>query len=161
RLPEGGRDPVRIVLDSTARIPVTARVLSAESPAATVVAVTYRAPASRVAELEERGVTVIRCGDGPTVDLQSLVLQLGAREIASVLVEGGAAVHASFLESGLVDKLHWFVAPKIIGGVDAPGAVAGRGIGRMSEALCLRRVRWLELGEDLCIEGYPAWEGMG
>jgi len=155
RLIDGGRDPVRIVLDSMARLPVTARVLSGESPAPIVVATTDRASDARVAELERRGGWVIRCGGGPFVDLEVLLRELAAREITSVLVEGGATVHASFLEAGLVDKLHWFVAPKIIGGVDAPGAVGGRGIDRVSEALCLERVRWLDLGHDVCIEGYP------
>lgn len=159
RLPEGGRDPVRIVLDSTARLPVTARVVTVDSTAPVVVATTERAPEARLTELKRQGAEVIRCGAGPRVDLGVLLRELAAREICSVLVEGGAAVHASFVEAGLVDKIHWFVAPKIIGGVDAPGAVAGRGIAQMSEALCLERVRRLHLGDDVCIEGYPAKEG--
>jgi diaminohydroxyphosphoribosylaminopyrimidine deaminase/5-amino-6-(5-phosphoribosylamino)uracil reductase len=161
RLPDGGRDPVRIVLDSMARIPVAARVLSVELPATVIVAATSRAPETRVAELESRGAKVIRCGGGSAVDLGVLLRELAAGRISSVLVEGGATVHASFLETGLVDKLHWFVAPKIIGGAEAPGAVAGRGIERISEAIRLERVRRLEFGEDLCIEGYPASGGSG
>jgi diaminohydroxyphosphoribosylaminopyrimidine deaminase/5-amino-6-(5-phosphoribosylamino)uracil reductase len=161
RLPEGGRDPARVVLDSLARIPESSRMLSGESAAPVIVAVTGQAPRTRVTALESRGVQVVRCGPGPAVDLETLLRELAAREITSVLVEGGGAVHASFLEARFVDKLHWFVAPKIVGGVEAPGAVAGQGVGRMSEAVGLERVRRLELGDDFCIEGYPVWGRAG
>ncbi len=157
RLPGGGRDPARVVLDSLARIPESSRVLSVESAVPVIVAITERAPQTRVADLERRGVQVVRCGSGAVVNLETLLRELAAREITSIMVEGGATVHASFLDARFVDKLHWFVAPKIVGGVEAPGAVAGRGVGRMSEAVCLERMRRLELGDDLCIEGYPVW----
>jgi diaminohydroxyphosphoribosylaminopyrimidine deaminase/5-amino-6-(5-phosphoribosylamino)uracil reductase len=86
-----------------------------------------------------------------------LVLEeLGRRSIQSVLVEGGASVAGAFIDAGLVNKVSAFVAPKIIGGADAPGALAGKGIERMAEALELERVEVIERGRDIEVTGYPA-----
>ncbi|MDI6709163.1 MAG: bifunctional diaminohydroxyphosphoribosylaminopyrimidine deaminase/5-amino-6-(5-phosphoribosylamino)uracil reductase RibD [Thermoanaerobacterales bacterium] len=162
RLPEGGgRDPVRVILDSRARTPVAARVLRQESAAPTVIAVTELSPPERRKALEAAGAEVWICGSDPQVDLDLLLARLAEREITSVLVEGGSSVNASFLEAGLVDKVVWFIAPKIIGGREAPGAVGGRGPARMAEAVELERVQWRPVGEDLCCEGYLKKKGSG
>ena len=87
----------------------------------------------------------------------SLVLDaLGRREIQSVLVEGGASVAGSFIDAKLVNKVTFFIAPKLVGGSDAPSAIAGLGIERMTEALELERVEIIPRGRDLEITGYPA-----
>ncbi|MEW6448045.1 MAG: bifunctional diaminohydroxyphosphoribosylaminopyrimidine deaminase/5-amino-6-(5-phosphoribosylamino)uracil reductase RibD [Bacillota bacterium] len=160
RLPEGGRDPVRVILDSRARTPLDARVIVQGSDAATIVAVTGMAPPERIAALRQAGAEVLVCGPGPAVDLEFLLTALAEREIASILVEGGSAVNASFLLQGLVDKLVWFIAPLIIGGREAIGPVGGTGVRSLSKAIRLKEVNVKELGSDLCIEGYPAREGV-
>jgi diaminohydroxyphosphoribosylaminopyrimidine deaminase/5-amino-6-(5-phosphoribosylamino)uracil reductase len=155
RLPQGGRDPVRVVLDSRARLPETARVLQTGSPAPTIVAVTGDAPAERIGRLEEAGARVmVLPGEGGRVSLPALLEELGRREITSVLVEGGATVHAAALAAGVVDKVVWFVAPKIFGGREAPGPVGGPGVADPAAALALEDVEVTRYGPDICIEGY-------
>ncbi|WP_342669543.1 bifunctional diaminohydroxyphosphoribosylaminopyrimidine deaminase/5-amino-6-(5-phosphoribosylamino)uracil reductase RibD [Desulfovirgula thermocuniculi] len=162
RLPGGeGRDPVRVVVDSLARIPLHARLLTQKSPAPTIVAVTERAPAEKLRRLEEAGAQVLVIPGGPRVDLAALMEELGRREITSVLVEGGGEVHASFLEGRLADKVVWFIAPLIIGGRKAPGPVGGEGFAWLGEAVRLRDVSLARCGEDLCLEGYIRYGGEG
>lgn len=161
RLPGGGRDPVRVIVDSRARTPLKARVLNQQSEAAAFIAVTEMAPPERMAALRQAGAQVLVCGPGPTVDLEFLLTALAEREIASVLVEGGSAVNASFLLQGLVDKLVWFIAPLIIGGREAIGPVGGSGVRSLAKAIRLSELNVRQLGSDLCIEGYPEREGVG
>lgn len=155
RLPGGrGRDPVRIILDSRASIPPNARVLTQQSEASTVIAATSGAPPEKVEALRRAGADVIFVNDGPKVDLDELMSILGGRGITSVLIEGGARVHGSAFTAQIVDKVAWFIAPKIIGGQDAPGPVGGLGVEDLSEAAELERVKVNRLGPDLLVEGY-------
>ncbi|MDD4239167.1 MAG: bifunctional diaminohydroxyphosphoribosylaminopyrimidine deaminase/5-amino-6-(5-phosphoribosylamino)uracil reductase RibD [Desulfotomaculaceae bacterium] len=155
RLPgQRSRDPVRVVLDSRGRTPPKARVLDQQSEAPTIIAVTSDAPAERLAALRGEGAEVVVVNAGPRVDLLELMKLLGAREITSVLIEGGAAVHGSALEAGIVDKAAWFIAPKIIGGSEAPGPVGGFGVDDPAEAAELERLKVRRLGKDFCLEGY-------
>lgn len=157
RLPEGGgRDPVRVVLDSSARTPPGAKIINQASAAPTLIAVTPKAPAERVAALKEAGaeVLVLPPDEKGRVNLPLLIKELGSREITSVLVEGGAEVHASALNAGIVDKVAWFIAPRIIGGKEAPGPVGGQGAGRPDEAIPLQNVSVQRIGEDIYVEGY-------
>lgn len=156
RLPGGGRDPVRLILDSRARTPPESRVINRSSPAPTIIVTAGRAPRERVRLLEEAGAEVIAAPDrdGERVDIQALMRILAGREITSVLIEGGGRVHASALECGAVDKVAWFIAPMLIGGSEAPGPLAGRGAGRLSEAVRLDRVGVSRMGNDIIIEGY-------
>ncbi|MGO0121755.1 bifunctional diaminohydroxyphosphoribosylaminopyrimidine deaminase/5-amino-6-(5-phosphoribosylamino)uracil reductase RibD [Desulfothermobacter acidiphilus] len=153
RLP-GGRDPVRIALDSRAELSLTHRLFRLDSPAPTWVAVTERASSERLKMLRDQGVEVLVCGPGPRVDLRLLLQELGKREITSLLVEGGATVNASFLDGRLVDKVVWLVAPKIFGGLSAPSPVAGEGVPAPEAAWRLRELTVRRLGEDFCFEGY-------
>lgn len=155
RLPGGGgRDPVRIILDSRARIPLNARVLTQQSEAPTIIAVTSGAPPERVKALRGNGAEVLVVNDGPQVNLGELMRLLGDRGIASVLIEGGASVHGAAFAAQIVDKAAWFIAPKIIGGRDAPGPVGGPGADSPSEAAGLERVKVSRIGPDLLVEGY-------
>ena len=84
------------------------------------------------------------------------VLQaLASRSLQSVLVEGGGRIAGSFLDAGLVNKVTFFVAPKIIGGADAPTAIAGHGVDRMAEAFVLHNIEQIQHGVDIEITGYP------
>ncbi|MDA8097860.1 MAG: bifunctional diaminohydroxyphosphoribosylaminopyrimidine deaminase/5-amino-6-(5-phosphoribosylamino)uracil reductase RibD [Desulforudis sp.] len=161
RLP-GARDPVRIVLDSRGTIPPTARVITQTSDAPTLVAVTAGAPEASLKALESTGAGIVVAGEGSRVDLPLLMRELAARQITSVLVEGGGQVHASFIAARLPDKVVWFIAPKIIGGIRAPGAVSGLGAERMADVPVLDQVTVKRLGQDICIEGYfPRTQGAG
>jgi diaminohydroxyphosphoribosylaminopyrimidine deaminase / 5-amino-6-(5-phosphoribosylamino)uracil reductase len=156
RLPLGqGKDPIRIVLDSRLRLPLSAQVLTRKSAAATWIACTDAAPPEKVAALQALGAEIILA---PTrdhrVDLAALLPLLSERRIQSLLVEGGAEVHGSFFEAGLVDKFHLFLAPKFIGGRQAPGILGGQGIDRLAEAPQARDLSIHHLGPDLLITGY-------
>ncbi len=148
------RQPRRIVLDSTLRIPPDARVLSQDGTPV-IIATTERASPAVRTVLEARGVEVLVAG-GPDgrVDLTALLRDLGRRGILSLLVEGGGMVHGAFFDAGLVDKVMVFLAPKIFGG-PAPGPVGGTGVAQLAQAWRLARAEVHRLGEDLMIEGYP------
>lgn len=154
RLPDRqGKHPLRIVLDSMARTPRAAKLLT-DGAAPTLIAVTARAPQERVAALRQAGAEVLVCGEGPRVDAQALLKALGEREISSVFVEGGGRVNASLLAAGLVDKVYAFVAPKLVGGRDALTPVEGTGAERLSDAVTLTGLAAETVGEDVLLTGY-------
>ncbi len=156
RLPhKQGKDPTRVVLDSYGRTPTSAKVFNSESEAGVIIAVTPQAPAKNIAILEKAGAEVIvtPAKEGQ-VCFKTLMETLGAQGITSVLVEGGGKVNTSALASGVVDKAMCFVAPKFIGGNQAPGVLDGEGIARLADAQQLERLTITELGCDILIEGY-------
>jgi diaminohydroxyphosphoribosylaminopyrimidine deaminase/5-amino-6-(5-phosphoribosylamino)uracil reductase len=150
-----GKDPQRVIVDSRARLPLTARVLHpVESSASTWVATTERAPQSRIRKLEQAGAKILQTeSTNGRVNLAQLMKMLAAQNMMSVLIEGGGSVAWSALEAGIVDKIIFFIAPKIIGGKDAITAVEGAGR-RLSEAWQLRDVTVRKVGEDEMVEGY-------
>ncbi|MCI0372524.1 MAG: bifunctional diaminohydroxyphosphoribosylaminopyrimidine deaminase/5-amino-6-(5-phosphoribosylamino)uracil reductase RibD [candidate division NC10 bacterium] len=151
----GQRDPVRVIVDNLARLPAKARVINSASAAPTLVAVGPKAPAYKVERLREAGATVLVLEQSARrISLAALMQALVAREITSVLIEGGAEIHASALSEGIVDKVAFFLAPLLIGGKTAPSALGGPGIEKLADAVRLRDVRFAPLGEDLLVEGY-------
>lgn len=167
RLPRGqGQDPIRIILDSRLRLPLTAQVLSLASPAPTWIACTEAASPSKRQALEELGVEclVLPSREG-RVHLEALLTLLGRRRLQSLLVEGGAEVHGAFFDADLIDKFHLFLAPKFIGGRRAPGIFGGQGIARLTAAPQVRDLTIQRLGPDILISGYlkkvgaNAWQG--
>ena len=140
------RQPLRVVVDSTARTPTGARMLIQPGPV--LVASSDGGPVG-AAE------TVALPSLNGKVDLGQLLEHLGAeRDVTSVLVEGGATLMGSLFDLGLVDKVVAFVAPTIVGGGKAPSAVGGRGAGTMSDALKLERTKVRRFGRDTAIIGY-------
>jgi len=154
RLPEGGRDAARIVVDSRLRIPETAAILDVESPAPTIIATTAAAPADKIARLEARGAQVlVTAASAEGVDLRDLLRRLGDSGIQSILLEGGNILNASSLQAGLIDRAMIFIAPLLLGSGEAPGIFAGRGPERLVEALRLTDVQVRRFGDDTLIEG--------
>ncbi len=151
----GGRDPVRIIVDSNLRFPQNARALMQRSSAGTIIATTENAPKVKIRQLESAGaeVLVVRSDKG-RVDLRELMRMLGKRGIMSVLIEGGAEVHASALKAGIVDKVILFVAPLLMTGRDSLCSIGGISPERLSHALRLQDVTARFVGQDLMIEGY-------
>lgn len=148
----------RIILDSRARTPLNARVVSDADAHLTTIVVTSAAAKKRVAALA-RHVDVITAPtrDGRP-DLRWLMRRLGKQEVASLLVEGGGEVNASFLESGLTHRVAFFYAPKILGGRDSRKAVAGKGATRLADLIRLEDIHWRKLGCDLLLTGRVANE---
>jgi diaminohydroxyphosphoribosylaminopyrimidine deaminase/5-amino-6-(5-phosphoribosylamino)uracil reductase len=157
RLDVPALQPIRLIVDSTLRLPLDAKVVSDRS-AETIVLTTDRATETKRHELVSAGVTVLACGSGEKVSLRTAMDLLGGRDIASILLEGGGRLNGAMLEHQLVDKMLLFYAPKIIGGgAQAPGAMQFAGFERMEDAIRLERVAVQQFGEDICISGYPRY----
>jgi len=154
RIP-GGRDPIRVIVDSKLRIPLNAKVLGQKSPAKTMVATLSDVPENKIRRLKDVGaeVLMIKSAHG-RVDFRDLVKKLGMSGIMSVLIEGGAEVNASALKSGIVDKVVMFIAPTIMTGKDSLCSIGGISPKRLSNAIRLRSVTSRFVGQDLMIEGY-------
>ena len=156
RLADGtGKNPLRVIIDSRARTPLGAKV-ARDGVAKTLVAVTCDAPEERCAALQAAGVEVVCAGAGERVDLLSLMRLLAARDITSVFVEGGGTLNFSLFAAGLVDKVHAFIAPKIVGGADALTSVEGAGFAELADAVELKNLTMERLGDDLLLTGYAA-----
>ncbi len=151
-----GRDACRIVLDSQGRTSPTARIFNPESGAGVIIAVTSAAPARNIAALRAAGAAVLRVSaEENRVCFKHLMALLGEREITSILIEGGGEINGAALAAGVVDKVMCFIAPKLIGGAHAPGAIGGAGITHLRDAAALRDLRVTEIATgDLLIEGY-------
>lgn len=153
------KDPLRVVLDTMARTDLGARLfhpdlLERPNPARTLVATTKLSSPIKLAAMRERGAETLELPEkGEVVALEPLLDELGRRGIASLLVEGGGRVHWSFLSRGLADYLMVYLAPKAVGGLAAPGPVAGAGLARMAEAWRAGPLRTTTLGEDILLEG--------
>ncbi len=154
--PGGGRgqDPLRVVLDSTLRLPVTARLLSQESEAQTWVFCSKKADADRRRTLIEAGAVVVEVKDDPRggLDLAAVLDLLGQREINSLLVEGGGRIHAAFLNGDLYDQACIFVAPLFLGAEGLP-VVGELGLDRLEQGKRFTVERVRRLGPDVMIEG--------
>lgn len=147
-----GRQPLRIILDGKGRIPVTARVF-AEPGRTIVVTATMAHETAQI--IEARGGEVWRIMQHEDkVDLRQLLHRLGREGIDGLLIEGGGATAASFLEAGLIDKVSFFFAPLIIGGATAVPAVGGKGTAEITRAIRLSDIRTKRLGDDLVYTGY-------
>lgn len=149
-----GRNPLRIVVDSKARIPLDARVLNTANEASTLLAVTREAPVSKLEQIRSMGneVVVVSSRNG-RVDLQELMRFVGEKEIDGVLLEGGGTLNFSALMEGVVDEVVSFISPKIVGGADAKTPVGGHGIDRMNSAIELEDIAISNLDEDIMMVG--------
>ncbi|WP_046226725.1 bifunctional diaminohydroxyphosphoribosylaminopyrimidine deaminase/5-amino-6-(5-phosphoribosylamino)uracil reductase RibD [Paenibacillus dauci] len=145
-----GINPVRIVIDSQLRIPDQARLLNTDQ-ADTIIVTTTQADPVRISQLENRGIRILRCGEGPQVDLTLAMRMLGEQEISSILLEGGGRLNGSMLEAGLVDRVTLFFAPKLIGG--SMSTFTFDGFEKMNQAVTLEQVEVETLDDNVCISG--------
>lgn len=148
--------PVRIVVDSSLKLPLSAKVVQDRS-ARTVVLATEQADSRKRKALEDAGVEVIMCGAGAQVGLKEAMRKLGELEIGSILLEGGGVLNGAMLKEGLIDKIVLYYAAKIIGGAEAPGTFTFGGFDKMAEAIQLDRVSVEMAGDDICVTGYPVY----
>lgn len=151
---DGGKNPIRIVVDSSLKIDINANVVQDKS-AKTIVATTDKADKDKILKLQAQDVDVIVVDkdENDKVDIEKLLDILGQQNICSILVEGGATLSGSFVAKKLVDKVYFFIAPKIIGGKEAKTPVAGTGILNLQEALTLKDIQIEKLEEDILIIG--------
>jgi diaminohydroxyphosphoribosylaminopyrimidine deaminase/5-amino-6-(5-phosphoribosylamino)uracil reductase len=149
------RNPLRVIVDARAELDPGSQIVCTLREVPTLVATTSAAPGERVERLREAGAVVELLPDNNSrVDLPALMAELARLSVTSVLLEGGAELTASMLAAGLVDKAIVFIAPKLVGGRDAPGPVGGEGVARVADALPVREVTFRRFGADFALIGY-------
>jgi len=150
-----GKKLLRAVLDPRLRFPLTSRLLSTLDRGPVLVFGAADAPADKAGALRALGVEVLRPPGGARIwGLPGVLAELGRREIASLLVEGGSRVFTSFIEERLADKAVLTFAPLLVGGGGAPGLFGGDGAACLAGAIPLKRTRSFSIGDDLVVEGY-------
>ena len=145
------RPLVRVVLDDKAQLSTNSQLVRTAKELPVLVFVGPDVEDDKVKELTAAGVEVVVNRTG---DLRFVLEKLGSRSLQSLLVEGGSVVAGRFVDAGLVNKVTFFVASKIVGGRDAPSAIAGAGVARMRDALSLERVEVVSRGGDIEVTGY-------
>jgi diaminohydroxyphosphoribosylaminopyrimidine deaminase/5-amino-6-(5-phosphoribosylamino)uracil reductase len=155
---KGGTNPKRIIVDPDLEIPLYAKVL--QVPPETIIVTRKSEVRSQKSEvdkkkniLSDKGINIIEY-EGEKVNLDWLMKKLGEREITSVLIEGGSSLNARALEDGIVDKIMFFIAPKIIGGEESFPAVGGRSFKKLEDAYRIKDLKVKRTGEDILLEGY-------
>ncbi|MEX2046989.1 MAG: GTP cyclohydrolase II [Chloroflexota bacterium] len=154
-----GRSPIRVIVDSGLRVPITSNVFTDRS-ARTIVATTPAAPQERARAIHAAGGEVLRAhaDESGAVDLADLVRRLRGIGVGSLLIEGGRGIITSALRQRIVDRLTVCIAPKVIG--EGIAAVGDLHIDHLREALTFSRARFVTCGEDLIFYGEPQWEDM-
>ena len=155
----GGKNPYRIVVDSRLQISLNAKVLK-HNDGRTIIAATEKADKQKISALIKKGckVLIIKTEAGKSgsqrVDLKVLMKELVRLDITSVMIEGGSSINSSALSSKIVDKVMFFTAPKIIGGVDAVPSVGGKSPALLKNAIELKDIQATAFGRDILLEGY-------
>ena len=150
-----GADPVRIILDTHLSISPDAKILRLDSDSDTILVTGSKIAEEKKKRIQKKGVRLIQQSmASDQIDLKLLMDQLGSMGITSVLIEGGSRVIASAFGSGIVDKIHFFYAPKILGGDDGLPICKGPGRRLMKESIRIKNVRVRRFDDDVMIEGY-------
>ncbi|SFE28890.1 diaminohydroxyphosphoribosylaminopyrimidine deaminase / 5-amino-6-(5-phosphoribosylamino)uracil reductase [Lentibacillus persicus] len=152
RLPHGSKSPLRIILDSDLRTPLEANVVNDKQAETWIITGKHVSEAHMATFKEKSGVSIVPLD---SLDPMTVLDYLGSRKIMSLFVEGGAEVNGSFLESGAINQLVHYMAPKLIGGKDAPSSIAGTGFKYMTEAFPLTITNVEMIGEDIKITAEP------
>jgi len=148
------RDPRKIILDSTARTPLSSKVIKI-NPDRTIIVVTKKAPKSRIDALRKKGVSILKVRTkDDKIDLKDLISELGKRDFTSIMIEGGSSVNASALSAKIVDKVYIFISPQIFGGSKAKTLAGGEGIRKISQSIKLDKYEVKKIGNDILVEGY-------
>ena len=151
----GGRNPIRIIVDSTLKIPIDCKIVNTAKEVETIIATTDKANLDKINSLEDKGVKIIVVpSKNGKVNLKELMTILGKLKIDSILLEGGGTLNFSALEEGIVDKVKIYIAPKIIGGKDSKTPIEGKGIDNLKDAFKLTNLSVSTIKEDILVEGY-------
>lgn len=152
--PAGPRSPLRVVLDSTAKLPLDSALVTTARETPTLIAVGPQADAEKLRALEAAGCRVWSdSANDPFARLANLWRHFGERRLTNVLVEGGAQLLGSLFDAQLIDEVHAFIAPKLIGGAHAPSPIAGMGRDPMADALQLHEPCVRQVGGDIYLSG--------
>ena len=149
---KNGRDPIRIICDTTLRTPINSRIIETAGRIPTILL------SAATDKTKHQAYTGAGCQIIPVpiknnkLDLRSAMTILAKQGIDSILLEGGATLNASALESGIINKVQTYIAPKLFGGASAPTPIAGLGVAHPNEAYILKNRKITTLGEDILIE---------
>ena len=155
RLPEGGRNPIRIICDTNLRTPIESQIVSTADRIRTMIA-TACTDSGRQRPYLERGCEIIEVPlepEGQSIDLPVLMKKLGDKNIDSILLEGGSTLNFSALKSGIVNRVQAYIAPKLFGGREAKTPVGGIGFAEVEDSLKLKNMQICMFGDDILIEG--------
>ncbi|WP_040205964.1 bifunctional diaminohydroxyphosphoribosylaminopyrimidine deaminase/5-amino-6-(5-phosphoribosylamino)uracil reductase RibD [Neobacillus jeddahensis] len=155
RIP-GGRNPIRVIMDSSLRIPLDAKVVT-DKKAETWIFTSEAYDKDKRAQLEEKGVSVFVTSGARSVDAADMMTILGEKLVSSLFIEGGGTINAALLEQKLIDKVVLYIAPKLVGGQNAPTFLEGTGIEQMSDAIELANMTVTPIGKDFKFTGYPIY----
>ena len=153
--PAGARVAARVVISASGELPERCQLRATAREAPVIV---YTAHPDGLAGWAADGAEVVALSDAP-LSLDAILADLGRRRFTNVLVEGGAKLLGSVLDCRAADEFHVFVAPKLIGGDNAPSPVGGDGIARMAQAISLERVTFAPSGPDVYIHGFAVPSG--
>ena len=156
---ENAHNPIPIIIDSTLKIPENAHVLEGKH---CIIATTDKADEQKRKRLELKGVEIIQLREkNGHVDLKLLLNKLGEMGIDSILLEGGGELNFSMLENQLIDKIVFFLAPKLLGGRDAKTPLEGTGFSKVKESICLKDIEIKKIERDIFVTAYPIYEKKG
>jgi diaminohydroxyphosphoribosylaminopyrimidine deaminase/5-amino-6-(5-phosphoribosylamino)uracil reductase len=154
RLAGGGRDAVRVIVDSNLKTSDNARILHLDSNAPTLLAVSTEVAEEKIRSFEKPGVRILRIpAVSGRIDLAVLMRELGKMDIHSILLEGGSRLNTEMWKRNLIDRLMVCIAPRVLGGGDGLSLFFGEGAHRMADAIQLEDVRYSQWGPDIIIEG--------
>ncbi len=149
------RDPIRIIIDSRLDLPEQSKIVRSAKKQRTIVFCHRQARRDRAEMLEQNGIEVIPlAGSGERICLEEVFKLLGEMGIMSLLVEGGGEINGYLVEKGLIDKIYCFIAPKLVGGREAPTPAGGKGIPLLKDALPVKSMEISRWGDDILITGY-------
>ena len=150
---ENGRNPVRIICDTSLRTPLDSNIVHTAKDIPTIIAAACH-DEKKIFDFEKAGCKIIQCGNenNSSIDLNKLMKLLGEQGIDSILLEGGAQLNWSALNSGIVNKVQAYIAPKIFGGVSSKTPISGIGVNSPSEAFILEKSKIIQIGDDFLIE---------
>ncbi len=150
---ENGVDPIRIICDTNLEIPLTSKIVKTAKDIKTIIAYSNDNE-EKAKELKKQNITLLKIPYKNGIDLKELMKMLGEMKIDSVLVEGGGRINSSFIESGIVNRVYAYIAPKIIGGEKALSPITGKGIEYMKNAVELEELKLEKIDKDYLITRY-------
>ncbi|MDM8128213.1 bifunctional diaminohydroxyphosphoribosylaminopyrimidine deaminase/5-amino-6-(5-phosphoribosylamino)uracil reductase RibD [Paraclostridium benzoelyticum] len=152
---ENGKNPIRIIVDTTLKIPIDSKIVFSSKSIRTIVVTTKNANKNVMKLLEDKGVEILTVNlKNNLVDLKEMINKLGELKIDSILIEGGSRLNYSAINENIVDKVQVYVAPIILGGESSKTPIGGEGVSDIKEAFKLHQLDYKQVGSDILIEGY-------
>ena len=158
-LPDEFHQPLRVVLDANLEVPLTSKLIQTRDLSPLWIFCGEGVPTAQIEKLHQLDIRVTPVPSKQhRLDLPSILDALAADSVQSVWIEGGPRIHTAFLEAQLVNEAHIYIAPKFIGGSDAPSFFMGQGAATMKEVMPLEHIHWQILGDDALRQGVLRWQ---